>query len=710
MKKDLNYWIDLIKNETDFESNSAYYELIQHKTDFFLDGSFQFSAYELIIEAYSKEDETHVHNIYPELVCGDAKIYEGDLENYDFKTFIIDGTPEYDEQELTNGLSNLISGDAKDIANEILKLKHFNWNDLLPPDKKDFAYFDYNGSYISFYQAYQNDDNTINKIFCNLIGNEVFIFNEIQRLDTSIKQNVNFDNYITQQHLISIGCDKVEIPFNIKPDKAAQGLNNYNLTESEIKTLESLSIENGLDSNSLYSYLIYKDFQLPDSESLFVNNKNNLLLLKFYLELISRHSFIFFEAVWYKLKSYNVCIWEVYSELVQNILINEILENKFEKGEDYNLNRFIVKHFKNDNEFETDNTQINFSFKTDLLNEENYLKLSADLINFLNKKVESEKETEIDIEQSERFFSIATDFYQNQEWEKAIKNYDDCINSNPKKLEAFHNRALAKYEINDLDGAVSDLEEAINIEENADCYYMLGFIYDSQLSNSQLAKSYYSKCIEINSDHIKAHQNRGNIHLDNQEFENALLDYNKIISIDSSNFKAILARAMTYFEMKKYDEALVGFKKVKILNPNYEAADSYIKKINETIPVKELESEDYLKFKTLFKKAKLRVEIIPNLIQINAPAEVIEEKEISIYIAINELLSIFKKLENNSIKEDAKNKVSELFYEIGSYKMKLFEKDKSKLHRYLISIKCFEHSASLNNIKATKALEKFRSS
>ena len=538
MNKQIEEWINLIESETQIEPDSAFYELIQHKTDFFLDGVLQFSACELIIEVYSDEDfEDFEHNIYPELISGDARIINGDLESKDFETYIITNTPEYDDQELTNGLSRLVSGNPTDIANEIIKLKSYDWNNLLPIDKKDFTYFNSRFSHISFDQAFQDTGNTIKKIQCNLIGAEVYIFQEIEKLDTSIKQSIDFDNFVTLKYLIDEGCDKINLPFEAIPKNSIRGLNVYDFSEEETKIIESLSIENGLDSDSLNSYLILKDFKLPDSESFLKENKKNILLIQGYLGLAFKHSYIFFEALYYKLMSYETCIWNVYPILKNLNFKNHFSKKEHEKVKNYNQDRFIVEFFSNQNDFEDSESKFNFSFKEDFINEVKYLNFEKDLGKLL------EKEYDLD---------------------------DNIYN------EEF---------------SADDLEEDSKINTNNDS--------------------------------------------------------------------------------------------------------------------EELKSNDFTFFKQTIKKARLYVEKLPRLIDINAPMNIIEDQESKIYSSMNELNKIKGKFKSEIVIKQVHEEMAQLYYEIGDYKMKFYEKDKSRKSYYDISIKCFEHSASLQNKDALKALKKY---
>lgn len=693
MKRKIDKWVDILTNET--QVDDAFYELIQHKTNFFQDGILQFSGWELIVEVYSDESqEEFVHNIYPELICGEASVIAGDLDNKNFETFIIDNTPEYNSQELTNGLSRIKSGNRQEIAHEINSLKSYSWNRLLVIDKKDFTYFNNVRSYVSFEQLYQNEDNSVNLISSNIIGSEVYLYTEILRLDKLIKRSINFANFVTQQYFIEKGCDKIELPFIAEPIEISNGVNFYDFSKRQNDLIETLALKNNLEADDIKGYLNLKDFKLPAFNVFMIKNSESIELIQNYLELIYKHSYVFFEAVFYKLMSYNTCLWKVYPNILTQNVTSKILIDESKK---YNPDRFIFKKFKNYEEFQNNDNAYEFLFKDEYLSERRYQCLEKDLTEFLNYKFESEND-----------FQAAIIHFNNEDWVKAINDFNKCIKHNPNREEAFFNRALAKYEIDDIDGALNDLNEGLKIKKSSEFYYMLGLIHDNKLNDQEKAIEFYSMSINFNSDYLDSYINRGQIYLDKKLYSDALKDFNNVIKFEENNFNATLGRAITFFEMNRYNESLSDFKIIKALRPEHDAAENYIIKINNYIKSGELKSNEYSEFMLLIKRANVFIKRHFELIEMNAPSKILEQREIRIYSITNDLNQLSKKFKNKDLKREMEFKVSKIYFNIGEIKVLLFEKDKSKNDNYEIAIKCFEHSASLKYEKALKALKKYR--
>lgn len=694
MIKQTEKWINLIKSETQIEPDSAFYELIQHKTDFFLDGVLQFSACELIIEVYSDEEfEEFEHNIYPNLISGDTRIINGNLDSRDFETFIITNTPKYDEQELTNGLSRLASGNHSDIANEIVKLKSYDWNNLLPIDKKDFTYFNNVRSYVSFEQLYQNEDESVNQICSNIIGLEVYLYEEILKIDTSIKQKVNFENYVTQQYFIERGCDKIDLSFISEPIKIIKGVNFYEFSNSQNNLIESLAKKNNLESDDIKGYLSLKDFKLPTLDDFVDENFKSIEIIQNYLQIIYKHSYVLFEAVFYKLMSYNTCIWNEYP----NILTKNItLKNLIDESKKYNPERFTVKIFNDYKEFQKKRVTNKFLFKDVFLLERKYQNLEEDLKSYLNYEFESEN-----------CFKDAIIHYENENWKKAIIDFDKCIEHNPNRLDAYYNRALAKYEIDDFKGAENDLNRGLKIKKNAECYYMLGLIHGNKFNDPEKAMEFYSLSINIDSGYFDSLINRGQIYLDKKLYSEALEDFNSVIKYEKYNFNAIFGRAVTLFEMKRYDESLNDFNLIKSKEPENDFTDRFINEINDLIRSEEINSKEYSEFQELLKKANIYIERHFELIEIDVTNQILSQREIRIYSIINDLNKLIKKFKNLKLKKEIEFEVSKIYYSIGEIKILLFEKNNSNNNDLKIALMCFEHSASLKNEKAIKALNKY---
>jgi clan AA aspartic protease (TIGR02281 family) len=147
----------------------------------------------------------------------------------------------------------------------------------------------------------------------------------------------------------------------------------------------------------------------------------------------------------------------------------------------------------------------------------------------------------------------------------------DCtkgIAINPKDTKAYVRRGIAKYGLNDKQGAIIDFTKAIDIDPNdASAYHERGLTKDI-LDDYQGAIADFTKDITINSQDTMAYVGRGFAKEKLQDHYGAIQDYTQAIIIDSSDEFAYVGRANVLYELQNYQGAIADYTQVIILNPN----------------------------------------------------------------------------------------------------------------------------------------------
>ena len=99
---------------------------------------------------------------------------------------------------------------------------------------------------------------------------------------------------------------------------------------------------------------------------------------------------------------------------------------------------------------------------------------------------------------------------------------------NPNFTDAYHDRGLAKVELEDYKGAIQDFNKAIELE-----YIKLNLAYNNRGAAKRNLKDYrgaiedYTKAIGINPNYANAYYNRGAAKISLGQKDNGCLDFSK---------------------------------------------------------------------------------------------------------------------------------------------------------------------------------------
>jgi|JI8StandDraft_1071087.scaffolds.fasta_scaffold82978_1 tetratricopeptide (TPR) repeat protein len=98
---------------------------------------------------------------------------------------------------------------------------------------------------------------------------------------------------------------------------------------------------------------------------------------------------------------------------------------------------------------------------------------------------------------------------EEEEYEKAIEQYEKAIKLNPKYTIAYNDSGVVLIKKGDYEGAVKQFKKAIELEPFANAYNNMGIAL-SYLGDNTGAIEQYKKAIELSPKHAVAHNNMGN--------------------------------------------------------------------------------------------------------------------------------------------------------------------------------------------------------
>ena len=167
-----------------------------------------------------------------------------------------------------------------------------------------------------------------------------------------------------------------------------------------------------------------------------------------------------------------------------------------------------------------------------------------------------------------------TYYYNNQEFEKALADFNKAIKINPNAVHLYNNRGATYVQLEMYEEALSDLKISIKYNPNdkatqfnlAKC---LLFIEDQDESIKA-----YEKVIEKDPYNADAWNDRGKLKNEMGLYHDAIYSLNKAIELDATNHLAYNNRGISYASIYEYDKAMSDFHKAIKLDSLY--SDPYM--------------------------------------------------------------------------------------------------------------------------------------
>ena len=147
-----------------------------------------------------------------------------------------------------------------------------------------------------------------------------------------------------------------------------------------------------------------------------------------------------------------------------------------------------------------------------------------------------------------------------------MKDLNDAIKLKPNDIEYLFERAeLCQYDMKNYEKALDNYFKVLSIDSlNFDAIAEISNIYSTE-KKYELARKYYDKLVlhEISFPKIgaKGHVGIADIYLENQQYDDAVLEYTKAINLDPSNYDNYFYRGDIYREKGDYNLALIDFSK-----------------------------------------------------------------------------------------------------------------------------------------------------
>lgn len=164
--------------------------------------------------------------------------------------------------------------------------------------------------------------------------------------------------------------------------------------------------------------------------------------------------------------------------------------------------------------------------------------------------------------------NIGRTYYEQDDFERAISEFDRAIKLYPSFKPAYESRAIAYFGKGDLDHAIADFNRLIELSPNyPGSYYNRGLAYFYQ-GKYDKAITDFSQTITLAPEYIETYFQRGHAYIRVEEYSLAIADYDTFIEQYPNHAVAYNNRCWSYFKMGEYEEALPDCEKSIDLEPD----------------------------------------------------------------------------------------------------------------------------------------------
>ena len=159
--------------------------------------------------------------------------------------------------------------------------------------------------------------------------------------------------------------------------------------------------------------------------------------------------------------------------------------------------------------------------------------------------------------------------HENNNPQKAVKEYSSAIELKPDYAEAYNRRGFAYNDLGEHLKAIADYDKAIALKPDyAEAYNNRGYEY-SDLGEHLKAIAEFNKAIALKPDYAEAYSNRGCEYSDLGEHLKAIADFNKAIALKPDYAEAYSNRGCEYSDLGEHLKAIADFNKAIALKPDF---------------------------------------------------------------------------------------------------------------------------------------------
>lgn len=205
---------------------------------------------------------------------------------------------------------------------------------------------------------------------------------------------------------------------------------------------------------------------------------------------------------------------------------------------------------------------------------------------------------------AEAYYNRGIANYYLEDFQGALEDLNGALQINPNNTKSLIARGIIYSALGAIEEAIKDYNKVLKINPNNYYAYFNRAVVYSIIGNKQKAIYDYNRALQINPDKADAYYNRGNIRYELGDKQGAIYDYDIALQINPDKADAYYNRGNIQNQLADKDKAIEDFKK---------AADIYKQKSQE------IDYEDAVEKIKLLKKSECTDENRDNRTEIKFP-------------------------------------------------------------------------------------------
>ena len=150
-------------------------------------------------------------------------------------------------------------------------------------------------------------------------------------------------------------------------------------------------------------------------------------------------------------------------------------------------------------------------------------------------------------------------YYDRGELDKARADYTAAIRLDPKRTEAFHNRADLELRLGEIEAAIVDYTQVITLDPKYGSAYNGRGNALRESGQIDRAIADYNQAIKIDPRSPFAFNGRGNALRDKGQIDAAISDYNQAITLNPKYTTALIGRANAFSDKGRWQDAIKDY-------------------------------------------------------------------------------------------------------------------------------------------------------